>query len=142
MTKAKKITYWIATIWLSLGMVSTGLVQLLKAKEGQGGADMINHLGYPVYLLTLLGICKILGVAAVLMPKFPVIKEWAYAGFFFLMAGAIFSHLAAGDAITAIIPSVLLLVLTVISWYTRPASRKIISANEPAAEKLERAAVV
>lgn len=142
MTKAKKITYWIATIWLSLGMVSTGLVQLLKAKEGQGGADMINHLGYPVYLLTLLGICKILGVAAVLMPKFPVIKEWAYAGFFFLMAGAIFSHLAAGDAITAIIPSVLLLVLTVISWYTRPASRKILSANEPAAEKLERAAVV
>ncbi|MGN6639207.1 MAG: DoxX family protein [Mucilaginibacter sp.] len=142
MTKAKKITYWVATIWLSLGMVSTGFVQLLKAKEGQGGVEMINHLGYPVYLLTLLGICKILGVVAVLMPKFPVVKEWAYAGFFFLMAGAIFSHLAAGDQITAIIPSLLLLVLTMISWYARPASRKIILADEPAIEKQERTAMV
>lgn len=142
MTKAKKITYWIATIWLSLGMVSTGLVQLLKAKEGQGGVEMINHLGYPVYLLTLLGICKILGVVAILVPRFPVVKEWAYAGFIFIMAGAIFSHIATGDQATAIIPSLLLLALTVISWYTRPASRKIISADEPVKEKSVRAATV
>ena len=52
--KAGKIIYWIATIWLALGMVSTGAVQLFKTNEGQGGADMITHLGYPVYLLTLL----------------------------------------------------------------------------------------
>ncbi len=55
MTKRNKIIYWIATAWLALGMVSTGGVQLFKAKEGQGGADMITHLGYPIYLLTLLG---------------------------------------------------------------------------------------
>ena len=129
MKKRDRIIYWIATIWLALGMVSTGIVQLLKTKEGQGGADMITHLGYPVYLLTLLAIGKMLGVVAVLIPKFPVLKEWAYAGFFFMMSGAIFSHIAAGDAINEIFPSLLLLVLTVVSWYFRPADRKIIAVN-------------
>ncbi len=56
MTKKNKIIYWIATLWLALGMISTGAVQLFKAKEGQGGVDMITHLGYPAYLLTILGI--------------------------------------------------------------------------------------
>ena len=124
--RAGKITYWIVTLWLALGMVSTGLVQLLKAKEGQGGVDMIHHLSYPVYLLTLLGIWKILGVLAVLIPKYPLLKEWAYAGFFFVMTGAIFSHIASGDSIYKIFPALLLLILTLLSWYFRPANRKII----------------
>ena len=127
--RAGKIIYWVATIWLTLGMVSTGAVQLLKAKEGQGGVDMITHLGYPVYLLTLLGVWKILGVIAVLIPKFPLLKEWAYAGFFFIMSGAIFSHIAVGDSITEILPALLLLILTVVSWYFRPADRKIVLVN-------------
>jgi len=128
--KAGKIIYWIATLWLALGMVSTGLVQILKAKEGQGGVDMINHLGYPFYLLTLLGIWKILGVFAVLIPKYPSLKEWAYAGFFFVMSGAIFSHIASGDTMSELIPALLLLILTVVSWYTRPTERKIISVKQ------------
>lgn len=122
--KASKIIYWIATLWLALGMVATGAVQLFKAKEGQGGVDMIRHLGYPVYIVTILGICKILGVIIVLIPKFPVLKEWAYAGFFFVMSGAIFSHIAVGDPVTEIFPSLLLLILTVVSWYFRPAFRR------------------
>ena len=129
MKKRDKIIYWIATIWLALGMVATGGVQLFKAKEGQGGADMITHLGYPVYLLTLLGAWKILGVVAVLIPKFSLVKEWAYAGFFFVMSGAIFSHIALGDSVVEILPALLLLALTVISWYFRPADRKIILQN-------------
>jgi uncharacterized membrane protein YphA (DoxX/SURF4 family) len=127
MEKRKKIIYWIATIWLALGMLSTGAVQLFKAKEGQGGVDMITHLGYPVYLLTILGIWKILGVIAVLIPKFPLLKEWAYAGFFFVMTGAIFSHIALGDSIKEMFPALLLLILTVLSWYFRPADRKIVT---------------
>ena len=127
MTKKSKITYWIATIWLALGMVSTGAVQLLKANEGQGGAEVLTHLGYPVYLLTLLGISKLLGTIAVLIPKFPLLKEWAYAGFLFVMTGAIFSHLAVGDPIKGIFPALLLLMLTVVSWYFRPASRRTVS---------------
>lgn len=130
MKKRNKIIYWIATIWLALGMLSTGIVQLLQTKEGQGGADMIAHLGYPVYLLTLLGVCKVLGIVALLIPKFPLLKEWAYAGFFFLMSGAIFSHMASHDSVTELIPSLLLLVLTVVSWYFRPADRKIISIDQ------------
>jgi hypothetical protein len=125
MTKRNKIIYWIATIWLALGMVVTGSGQLIKMQEGQGGVEMITHLGYPLYLLTILGVWKILGVIAVLIPKFPLVKEWAYAGFFFLMTGAMFSHIATGDPVTALFPSLLLLVLAVVSWYFRPANRKI-----------------
>jgi len=123
--KAAKIIYWIATVWLALGMLSTGLVQLFKAKEGQGGVDMITHLGYPVYLLTLLAVWKILGVVALLIPKYPLLKEWAYAGFFFIMSGAIFSHIALRDGVNEIIPALLLLILTMVSWYFRPANRKL-----------------
>ena len=130
MTKRNKIIYWFVTIWLALGMVVTGTVQLFKGKTGQGGVDMITHLGYPVYLLTILGIWKILGVVAVLIPKFPLLKEWAYAGFFFIMTGAIFSHIASGDPMSEIFPSLLLLILTAVSWYFRPAGRKIILVNQ------------
>ena len=128
MKKRNKIIYWIATAWLALGMISTGVVQLFNGKEGQGGVDMIKHLGYPVYFLTILGIWKLLGVIAVLIPKFPLLKEWAYAGFFFAMSGAIFSHIASGSA-NEIFPSLLLLILAIVSWFFRPADRKIISVN-------------
>lgn len=126
MTKRHKIIYWIATIWLALGMVSTGIVQLIKMKEE---TEMMAHLGYPAYLLTLLAIWKLLGVVAILMPKFPLLKEWAYAGFFFAMSGAVFSHLASGDAVITLFGPTLLLVLTLVSWYFRPANRKIVPAN-------------
>ncbi|MFI5194370.1 MAG: DoxX family protein [Chitinophagales bacterium] len=128
MTKRNKIIYWISTIWLALGMVSTGAVQLFKLKTGQGGVDMIIQLGYPIYFLTILGIWKLLGAVAVLIPKFPLLKEWAYAGFFFVMSGAILSHIASGT-VNEIFPSLLLLILTAISWYFRPADRKTISVK-------------
>jgi uncharacterized membrane protein YphA (DoxX/SURF4 family) len=131
MTKRNKIIYWIATTWLSLGMVSTGTVQLLKLKgDGPGSLDSMTHLGYPAYFVTILGISKILGVVALLIPKFPLLKEWAYAGFFFMMSGAIFTHIAAGNSVSEIFPSLLLLILTVISWYFRPADRKLILVNQ------------
>jgi hypothetical protein len=127
MTKTSKIIYWISTVWLALGMVSTGIAQLLKQKAGAGSVESITHLGYPVYFLTLLGTWKILGAVVVLIPKFPLVKEWAYAGFFFAMSGAIFSHIAVGNAVSEILPSLLLLVLTVVSWYFRSVDRKLIS---------------
>jgi len=131
MKKRDKIIYWIATIWLSLGMLSTGMVQLLRMKaEGAvapPGVDGITRLGYPIYFLTILGAWKILGVIAILIPKFPLLKEWAYAGFFFIMSGAIFSHIGSGNPMSEIFPSLLLLALTVVSWYFRPADRKTIS---------------
>lgn len=130
MKKRNKIIYWIATVWLSLGMVSTALVQLLKAKEGPGGVDSMTQLGYPVYLLTLLGIYKILGVVVLLMPRLSLLKEWAYAGFFFIMSGAIYSHIASGDPVQELFPAVLLFALTMVSRYFRPLNRKIILVNQ------------
>lgn len=124
MEKSNKIIYWISTVWLALGMVSTGIVQLIKMKEE---VDNITRLGYPVYLLIILGICKILGVVAVLIPKFPLLKEWAYAGFFFAMSGAVISHLLSGNGAKELFGPTLLLILTVVSWYFRPADRKYFS---------------
>lgn len=121
MTKRNKIIYWVATGWLSLGMLSTGIVQLIKMKEE---VDMMTHLGYPIYFLTIIGAWKMLGVAAVLVPKFPLVKEWAYAGFFFAMSGAVFSHLAIGDSAKELFGPILLLILTAASWYSRPATRR------------------
>ena len=126
MTKKNKIIYWIATLWLALGMTSTGVVQLIKMKEE---VEMMDHLGYPIYFLTIIGIWKILGVFAVLIPKFTLLKEWAYAGFFFVISGAIFSHLACGDAPITLFGPILLLILTIVSWYFRPLERKIVSVQ-------------
>lgn len=123
MTKRNKIIYWIATLWLSLGMASTGIVQVMKMKEE---VEMMTRLGYPLYFLTILGIWKFLGVIAVLIPKFPILKEWAYAGFFFAMSGGVFSHLAVGDEAIELFGPVLLLILTAVSWYFRPESRRIV----------------
>lgn len=123
MKKSHKIIYWVATAWLSLGMASTGIVQLIHMKEE---VEKMDTLGYPAYLLTLLGIWKILGVIAVLVPKFPLLKEWAYAGFFFLTTGAIFSHLAAADEAVELFGPVLLLLLTITSWIFRPIGRKLV----------------
>src|SRR5258705_12342949 len=124
MTKRNKIIYWISTILLALGMLSTGTLQLFRAKaEGAlapPGVYGITHLGYPVYFLTILGIWKILGVVAVLIPKFPLLKEWAYAGFFFVMSGAVFLHIAIGDSMNEIFSSLRLLILTEVAWYFRP----------------------
>lgn len=122
MSKTRKIIFWIATVWLSLGMVSTGIVQIIKMEEE---VKMMNNLGYPDYLMTILGIWKILGVIAILLPKLPIVKEWAYAGFFFTMSGAIISHLAIKDELITLFPPLLLLVLTILSWYFRPPSRKV-----------------
>lgn len=126
MSKRNKIIYWIATLWLALGMTSTGIVQILQIKEE---IDMMNHLRYPGYLLPLLGVWKLLGVIAILIPNFGLLKEWAYAGFFFAMSGAIISHLACGDEAIKLFGPVLLLVLTIVSWYFRPANRRIMAVS-------------
>lgn len=125
-SKRNKIIYWIATVWLCLGMVSSGIVQFIKMKEE---VDLFTHLGYPIYFLTILAIWKFLGVIAVLIPKFPLVKEWAYAGFFFAMTGALFSHIALGDGFQESFGPVLLIVLTVVSWYFRPTERRLVPVN-------------
>lgn len=120
--KRNKIIYWIFTLWMSLGMISTAIVQLMKNKDELAN---FTNLGYPAYLMTIIGVWKILGVIATLIPKTPLLKEWAYVGFFFLMSGAVVSHIIVGDTIGKTFPPFLLLVLVLISWYFRPADRNI-----------------
>lgn len=123
MKKRDKIIYWVATIWLALGMIAGGVQQVLHTRNF---VDMFNHLGYPLYFLYILGVWKILGIIALLIPGYKLVKEWAYAGFFFAMSGAVLSHIALGDPAISILPALFLLLLTVVSWYLRPEERKIL----------------
>jgi uncharacterized membrane protein len=127
MTKKNKVIYWASTGFLAFGMLAQGLAQI---SHSDGYVEMIMiHLGYPSYFLTIIGVWKILGVIAVLIPGFKILKEWAYAGFFFVMSGAVFSHVATGDSVFSLLPAFFLLLVIAVSWYSRPADRKIVSIN-------------
>ncbi len=124
MTRRNKIIYWVITIYLAIGMTAGGIQQLLQIG---GYNEIVSSLGYPLYLLSILGTWKILGVIAILIPKFPLVKEWAYAGFFFAMSGAFISHLVVGQAFIEAVPSLILMIATVLSWYFRPPDRKLVT---------------
>lgn len=127
MNKRNKTIYWAATGFLAFGMLAQGLTQI---SHSEGYVEMIVvELGYPKYFLSIIGFWKILGVVAILIPGFKLLKEWAYAGFFFVMSGGAYSHIAAGDSVVTTVPALVLLVTIAISWYSRPADRKIIAAN-------------
>ncbi len=127
MEKRKLIIYWVTTILMSVGMFSSGLAQIIHAKQM---IDLVVPLGYPIYFLSIIGVWKILGVITVLSPGLKLLKEWAYAGFFFLMTGAVISHLASGDfGVKAILGPSMQTIFIILSWYFRPANRKIISVR-------------
>jgi len=124
MEKGKLIWYWIITAILSFCIFSGGLAQALQVK---GVVEGFKPLGYPTYFISIIGVWKMLGIIAILLPKFKLLKEWAYAGIFFTMTGAVISHIASNDVKVQIIAPIVFVVFTVLSWYLRPADRKIIS---------------
>ena len=127
MEKRNKIIYWIATALFCFGMLASGLAQVFHTKAM---IDLVTSLGYPAYFLYIIGTWKVLGVIAVLVPRFKLLKEWAYAGFFFVMTGAFVSHLAVGDYnVKALLGPLMQTIFILLSWYFRPADRKIASAN-------------
>jgi len=128
MTKRNKIIYWIATALLAIGMLQSGIFAVLRTKQW---VDLVTALGYPVYFLTILGTWKILGVIAILVPRFRLLKEWAYAGFFFAMSGALASHLAVGDYnVKGLMGPFFQIVFIILSWYFRPVDRKITPVSQ------------
>lgn len=127
MEKRKKILYWAVTGFLAFGMLAQGVAQTFHMKDF---VNIFTHLGYPMYLLSIIGIWKLLGVIAILAPGFRLLKEWAYAGLFFTMSGALFSHVALGDSLIESAPAIFLLILIMASWYLRPADRKIIPVHQ------------
>ncbi len=127
MEKRKLLWYWIITAILSICIFSGGLAQAMQVK---GVVQGFKPLGYPNYFISLIGIWKVLGIIAILIPNFKLLKEWAYAGLFFVMSGAVISHIASGDVSVKIIAPFLLAVFTILSWYLRPENKKIISVNQ------------
>lgn len=122
MKKRNTIIYLVATLWLAIAMVASGIQQMFSIG---GFVEIMDRLEYPNYFSVFIGACKIVAVVVLLLPKFPLWKEWAYAGLFFLMFGAFVSHIAVGDATVELFAPTFLLVLNVVSWYFRPAPRKL-----------------
>ena len=124
--KSKHIVYWAVTGFLCFGMLLGGSGQLYRASFN---VDGIVHLGFPIYLLTIIGLWKILAVVAILVPKYLLLKEWAYSGLFFLLSGGVVSHFASGDGIAAALPVFMFMCLTLASWYLRPSDRRLLPSN-------------
>jgi uncharacterized membrane protein YphA (DoxX/SURF4 family) len=91
------IIYWIFTGLLAVLMVLGSIPDIMSVPDA---VALFTHLGYPTYLLPFIGIAKLLGVVAILIPGFPRIKEWAYAGFVFDLTGAMYSSISVGDPAT------------------------------------------
>ena len=119
-TRALAVVYWTATGLVAAELVLGGVWDVLRLPVVLG---TVTRLGYPAYFLVILGIWKLLGAAALLAPRFPRLKEWAYAGVVFADTGAIASHLWVGIGAGEVAFLVVLLVLTFVSWATRPDGR-------------------
>ena len=119
---ARTITYWTTTILVAFFM-GGGIAQVLRVPQS---VDGFHRLGYPTYFVVILGVWKILGSIAILVPRFPRLKEWAYAGIFFDLTGAAVTNAAVGGngayAFHILAPLVIA-ALTVASWALRPPSR-------------------
>jgi uncharacterized membrane protein YphA (DoxX/SURF4 family) len=120
--KAKAITYWICTVLIAFAFLSGGVVDLMRPPQALEG---MTHLGYPPYFMIILGVWKVLGGIAILLPGFRLVKEWAYAGMIFDLTGASASHLATGDDARHILVPLVLAALVFASWALRPEGRKV-----------------
>ena len=120
-TKAKRIGYWVTTGILVFCMTG-GIFELLGAKTTMDG---IMKLGYPGYIIPALGLGKILAILAILWPGLPRLKEWAYAGIFFNMMGAMVSHVARNDGAWIIVVTITIAGITLASWALRPQDRRL-----------------
>ncbi|TVX99856.1 DoxX family protein [Cohnella terricola] len=123
--RGKMIAYWTFTILLVISITMSGIGQLMRYG---GNVDLVTHIGFPLYVTNILGSWKLLGVIAIIVPGFPRLKEWAYAGIFFLMTGAALSHAFANDygdyGFNFILP-LFYAALNIASWALRPKSRKL-----------------
>ena len=126
--KIRAIGYWIATILIALETLAGGIVDLTHGRTGVFSGphvvDVVSSLGYPVYILLILGIWKIPGAIVLLIPGFLRLKEWAYAGIAFELSAAAMSHAIQGRKSDLIAP-LALLGLGLLSWALRPESRTL-----------------
>jgi uncharacterized membrane protein YphA (DoxX/SURF4 family) len=120
--RMKIIAYWVTTILGPASFVIGGVLHLARTEQVLA---TLAHIGYPNYFAYILGTWKILGAVAVVVPGFPRLKEWAYAGFFFDLTSAAISRAAVRDGIADVLAPLGFLALVIASWALRPASRKL-----------------
>ena len=114
--------YWLATALLASELVLGGVWDVLRVPQVH---VIIDRLGYPSYFLVILGIWKLLGAVAVIVPRFPRLKEWTYAGVVFDLSGALVSNVVSGITDTGTLAYLVLMMgVTAASWALRPASRR------------------
>ena len=129
--KLKVIGYWVTTTIIALELLLGGLTDLVHGGTslvaGPPVADILVHLGYPAYVLTILGVWKLPGGIVLLAPSVPRLKEWAYAGTFFVYTGAAASGMVLGrdDPGTLIWGPLIFAEITLASWALRPPSRTL-----------------
>ena len=123
--RGRKVAYWSVTILLAAAITLSGIGQLMQLG---GNVELVTKLGYPLYVMTILGIWKVLGAIALVVPGLPRLKEWAHAGIFFLMTGAALSHAFANDygdyGFNFILP-LAYAALNICSWALRPTKSRL-----------------
>ncbi|MDB4977070.1 MAG: hypothetical protein JWN48_5411 [Myxococcaceae bacterium] len=127
-TSTNRTLYWAATGLIAVAFTMGGVVDSLRLPEA---IKVMSHLGYPAYFASIIGAWKLLAVVTLLVPGYALLKEWAYAGLFFDVTGAIASHVAVGDGLADVLPPVIVLALVVASWALRPASRRLSTSPSP-----------
>ena len=120
-SRGSAIAYWIITVPLALECLVGGVMGGFQLPLF---AQIMQHLGYPNYFMTVIGFWYVLAGLVLLVPRFPRLKEWTYAGLVLLYMGAIASRLAVGDPVVTLAGPVFLIALTVASWALRPPSRR------------------
>ncbi len=129
MMKTKMIGYWATTVIVALELLLGGVADLIHGPvllfAGDPVVPVLAQLRYPVYLLTILAVWKLLGAIVLLLPRFPRLKEWAYAGIFFEMTGAAASWVARGGGMGDLLWPLAFAVLTLASWALRPPGRTL-----------------
>ncbi len=120
--KLKLICYWVFTIIAAVELLVGAEWDLTHRPDV---VQLVTHLGYPTYVLTILGFWKLLAIIAWLVPGFPRLKEWAYAGVFFETTGAAASHIASGNGVVAAAGPLILTAFALASWALRPQSRRL-----------------
>jgi DoxX-like family len=121
-SRSRNIAYWVTTLVLATECVVGGVMGALRLSPF---IEINVHLGYPAYFMTILGVWYVLAGVALLAPRFPLLKEWAYAGLIFNYTGAAASHLAVGDGVGALIAPTVFTGLAVASWALRPPGPRI-----------------
>ncbi len=121
-SKGKTIAFWLLTGLVVVSQAASGIADLLKV---QAMVDGVAALGYPPYIITILGPFKILGAIVLALPGLRRLKEWAYAGFFFDFLGAFLSHTYNGDAIDLRLPALVAVFVLLGSYFLRPESRRL-----------------